>query len=77
MCSSDLITQDSLIGRLRVERIPAIDQGEKKAAAMRLLQKRMSEKGAACAEIRTGELRNGAFRQAASDRVIDRGHASR
>src|SRR5215212_4524709 len=57
---------------LRIERITAIDQREKKAVPISASQKNLNEERAARAEIRTAQFRDSAFRQPAADRLIDR-----
>src|SRR3954464_6034191 len=58
--------------RLRIERITAIDQREKKTVPIRAPQKNLNKECASRAEIRTTQFRDGAFRQPAADRLIDR-----
>src|SRR3954453_2877986 len=58
--------------RLRIERITAIDQREKKTVPISAPQKNMNKECASRAEIRTAQFRDGAFRQPAADRLVDR-----
>jgi hypothetical protein len=60
----------SLSRRLGIERIAPVDQREKKAGSMRVLQKNVNQKRAACAQIRATQFRDDVFRQSA-DRGID------
>src|SRR5436190_19865123 len=57
---------------LRIERITAIDQPKKKTVPISAPQKNMNKECASRAEIRTAQFSDGAFRQPAAERFIDR-----
>ena len=63
--------------RLRIERIPAIDEREKKTGLMGAAQQEVNQERAPGTQVRSAQFRNRAFRQTAAECLIDPRQSSR